>query len=209
MTTALRLGADGIWCRVWSTKDGVAVLHPTGRVGGALRRRTLTDLAAVDLPSTVVTLDSLVSHAHQTTLILDPTGTAVGEASTGESLLHEARAAGFIDRLWLVSHDVDQLIAWRHQSAAVRLAHVSRLNSLDGGSERHANRLRTANIDALCLPAADWNAGQVTMLHRFRREAWATGAQHERVIHHVLDMGVDAVCGGFVDRMVDAATIIG
>lgn len=209
LTTALRLGAHGIWCRVWTSLDGVPVLHQSGRLGGRVRRRMIADTLSTDLPGDVMTLDALLANLHQPTLILEPTGSETSSLDLGIVILQAARSAGVVDRLWMTSNDVDQLRSWRELSAGVRLAHVSRLSALDGGSERHADRLRTAGIDALSLPSPDWNAGQVTMLHRFRREAWATDAQFEPAISRVLDMGIDAVCGRFVDRMVDAAAQIG
>ncbi len=169
----------------------------------------IADTQSTDLPVDVVSLELLLANAHQPTLILEPTGMGAGSLELGKHILQAARSAGAIDRLWLTSGDIEQLRAWRELSAGVRLTHVSRLSALDGGSERHADRLRTSAIDALSLPAPDWNAGQVTRLHRFRREAWATDAQFEPAIARVLDMGIDAVCGRFVDRMVDAAVQIG
>jgi hypothetical protein len=54
------------------------------------------------------------------------------------------------------------------------------------------------------MPAADWTGGNVALAHRFDRYAFAWGAQLDRIIHGLFDMGIDAVYSDWSDRLADA-----
>lgn len=201
---ALRLGATGLSGDAWVSADGAVVLHADGTVGGRLRRRRIDQCTAEELdalPHPPLPLERLFDHG--VALVLD-----VRDAAAVDPALALARRCGVIDRLWLRHPDLGLLEEWRSRSEAVHLVQVATVTSLPGGPERHAARLREAHVDALQMGPRDWTGGLTTLVHRFRRLAWGAGADHPRQIVELLDDGVDAVEGGYVERLVDGARAV-
>ncbi len=201
---ALRLGATGLTGDAWVTADGAVVLHGEGAVGGRLRRRRIDQLTAEELAALSdppLPLERLFDHA--VALVLD-----VRDPAAVDPVLALARRRGVIDRLWLRHPDLGRLEEWRSQSEAVHLVHVATVTSLVGGPERHAARLREAQVDALQMGPRDWTGGLTTLVHRFKRLAWGAGAHHQRQIVDLLDSGVDAVEGDHVERLIDGARAV-
>src|SRR3546814_12942571 len=50
----------------------------------------------------------------------------------------------------------------------------------------------------------DWTGGLVALVHRFAVLCFAWDAQHDRILHDLLDAGLDAVYSAHTDRLTDA-----
>ena len=88
--------------------------------------------------------------------------------------------------------------------AEVKLVDSTRLRRIAEGPERRAATLAEVGIDALNMHWTDWNAGLVTLLHRFERCAFAWDAQQPRALSLTFAYGVDGVYSDHVDRLMEA-----
>lgn len=205
----VRLGATAVAVRAWRTADDVLVLSATGSARRGLRRVELASLTAADVEH-LATLD-LAAEA------LGPDAALVVEApdvETGDAVVAwvEGRDAGSAPvgaGLWLWGDDIEALARWGEVPGVAGTVHGVRVEEVNGSLERHFSRLRDLGVTALGLPRASWTGGLVAMAHRFRREAWANGAEHTRMAVELLAMGMDAVGGPHPDRLVDAAVAVG
>lgn len=196
----LKLGATGLESDVWVTSDGVAVLDHDGVVKAGLRRRAIRDLRRDQLPSHVPTLAELYDVCgSQYALSLD-----VKDPNALDATLAAAGEADALERLWLCHPDWTLVETWRAKSDAVKLVDSTRLRRIGEGPERRAASLANAGIDALNMHWTDWNAGLVTLLHRFERCAFAWDAQQPRALGLTLSYGVDGIYSDHVDRLVTA-----
>lgn len=192
---AIRLGATGVRTTLSCDPSGEPVLAVgRSRLG---RRRAGSGSGAVTLGALA---DAVGPEAR---IVLD-----VLETGGVQPLLVEADRGGHLARLWLVHEELHELARWRGLSEGVGLVQATRMRSVPGGVERLAAQLRDARVDALALPWSEWTAGHVTMVHRFGRLAWGTGAEHQRMAEALLRMDADAVCGPWPDRLVDAARAV-
>lgn len=198
---ALRLGATGLESDVWLTADGVPVLDHDGRTRRGLRGRPIATAARAELAASVPSLGDLYAQCGSGfELSLD-----VKDPAAVEAVVATARAAGpgAAERLWLCHPDLEVTTGWRCRFDDVRLVDSTRLKSLRQGPERRAAQLAEAGIDAVNLHFTDWTGGLVALFHRFERLAFGWDAQHERMVRELVRMGIDAVYGDHVDRLVD------
>jgi glycerophosphoryl diester phosphodiesterase len=199
---AVRLGATGLESDVWATADGVAVLDHDGVVRRGLRKVPIAQVPRADLPPHIPALEELyaaVGTEHELSLdVKDPGALA--------PTLAAARAAGGSaeERLWLCHHDWELVASWRRVAPRSRLVDSTFLRHIPEGVEQRAAALAAAGVDALNLHHSEWSGGLVALVHRFERYALGWDAQHERILHELLDMGIDGVYSDHVDRMVDA-----
>lgn len=199
---ALDMGAPGLASDVWLCADGEAVLHHEPVVRSGLRRRPLADLPRSRLPSSIPSLAELY----------DACGTAfelaldVRDDATAPVVVAVAREAGHEapGRLWLCAANWHQAASWRRLCPDAHLVDSTRLRALGEGPERRASALAGAGVEAVSLHEGDWSAGLTTLFHRFGRLAFARGARHRRQLDALLAMGVDAVTGDHVERVVAA-----
>jgi glycerophosphoryl diester phosphodiesterase len=197
---ALKLGATGLESDVWRTKDGEAVLDHDGVVRSGLRRRSIADCNRSQLPSHIPSLAELYdSCGVDFALSLD-----VKDAAALDATVAVAEAAGASERLWLCHPDWQLVETWRSRSDAVKLVDSTRLRRIGEGVERRAASLAAAGIDALNMHWTDWNAGLVTLVHRFHRVAFAWDAQQPRALALSFGYGIDGVYSDHVDRLVSA-----
>lgn len=199
---ALRLGATGLESDVWITADGIPVLDHDGVVRRGARRRPIAEIARVDLPRHIPSLEDFYAVCGDGVEVsLD-----VKDASAVEAVLAVARACGGAasERLWLCHPSLSVLCTWRALGDDVHLVDSTRLRLIEEGVERRAATLRNAGIDALNLHHSDWNGGLIALVHRFDRHAFAWDAQLPRIIAELLDAGIDALYGDHVDRLVEA-----
>ncbi len=195
---AARLGATGLESDVWLTADGHAVLDHDGVVGRRPRRRPIAELRRDELPPHIPTLAELYAEVGtELEVSLD-----VKDPAAAPEVVASARDAGAEHRLWLCHHEWRTVASWRELSPHVKLVESTRLKRLEGGPERHLARSAEAGIDVLNMHHTDWNGGLVAMVHRFEVLAFGWDAQHERILHELLDSGIDAVYSDHVDRMV-------
>ena len=199
---ARKLGATGIESDVWITRDGVAVLDHDGIVRSRMRRRAIRDVDRADLPAHVPTLAELYETVGTDyALSLD-----VKDPDAFDATVAVADACGATENLWLCHHDWKLVATWRERSDAVKLVDSTRLRRITEGPERRAATLAEVGIDALNMHWTDWNAGLVTLLHRFERAAFAWDAQQPRALALSFAYGMDGVYSDYVDRLMTALT---
>jgi len=196
---AVRLGATGLESDVWSTADGVPVLHHDGRVGRWPRRSDIATMAVDSLPADLPRLADLVAE-------LDPAvalSLDLKDPTAGPATLEVVRAGGASGRLWLCHPDLEILAGLRDSDRHVRLVHSTRIDRLGGALERHAVDLAGAGIDAVNLPEEDWSGGLVALYRRFGLACLGWDAQHARQVDRLLRLGLDGIYGDHVGRLVD------
>jgi glycerophosphoryl diester phosphodiesterase len=199
---ALRLGATGLETDAWLTADGVPVLDHDGIVKRWGRQRPIRTIARADLPAYLPTFDQLLE--------LCPVGTHVAvdvcDVGAGPLMIEACRRqrADLLPYLWLCHRGVGDLVALRSLDPHVKLVNSTRLDRIKEGPERRAAALREEGIDALNMHHTMWNAGLVTLFHRFERYCFAWDLQHEHLLRATLDLGIDAVFSDWVDRMTAA-----
>lgn len=194
---AVALGADGVESAVWRSADGRAVLDGTGEVGGRFRRRPISAVPRDELPEHLLTLDELYDACGPATVV----SLQLGTPEVADEVLSVAAAAGATGGLWLAHEDHELLGAIRERSDTVRLVNTVELAALPLGPERRCAELRAGGIDALGLPFPEWTAGLVALCHRFGRYAHGREAQQERMARSLWDMGIDAISGDHIERM--------
>lgn len=197
---AHRLGATGIETDAWRTADGRIVLDHDGRCRhwGVFRRR----IGSVDrdrLPAHVPTLDEYYRRFGSAL----PLSVDVKDAAAFDDLVAVARAHGAASGLWACHHDPEVLARWREAAPDVQLVASVRLARIPGPVERWAAEAARAGINAVNMRRSDWNGGLTTLFHRFGVLAFGWDAQHIHHIAELIDMGIDAVYGDHVNRMVE------
>ena len=198
----LKLGASGLESDVWLTADGIPVLDHDGVVKVGLRRRSIGDMQRADLPPHIPALAELYDECGTDfELSLD-----VKDPAAAEATVAVAAEAGddAVAKLWLCHHEWEVVASWRRLSDTVRLVDSTRIRRMKEGPERRAATLADLGVDAVNLHASDWTGGLTTLFHRFERFTFGWDAQHERVLHALLRMGIDGLYSDHVDRMVDA-----
>lgn len=197
---ARKLGATGLESDVWITADGEAVLDHDGVVRSGLRRRDIRDVERSALPDHMPTLAQLYETCGTDfDLSLD-----VKDEKAFARTVAVADSFGATSRLWLCHPDWKVVAEWREHSATVRLVDSTRLRRISEGPERRAATLQKAGVDALNMHWTDWNAGLVTLLHRFERRAFAWDAQQPRALALSFSYGIDGVYSDHVDRLMTA-----
>ncbi|MFT5200771.1 MAG: glycerophosphoryl diester phosphodiesterase [Candidatus Aldehydirespiratoraceae bacterium] len=196
---AIKLGATGIQCDGWVTLDGVVVLNrdPYARRG---RRQKISRVNAAGLPDGFVTLAELLEVSGDL-----PIRVRIDDADHGPTAIATARAMESADRLWLAHTDPEVLAAWRDVAPEVQLVNSASLDNMELGPERRAAELAAARIDAVSMSETDWSGGMVALFHRFGVLAFAEGADFERQLARLIDMGIDAVTGDHPERMAAVA----
>jgi len=194
---AVRLGATGLETDAWITADGQVVLDHDG-LHRRLPRRWIADQPRDRLRAHIPTLAEFYA-AVGTEL---PLSIDVKDPAVFEPMVAVARAHDATDRLWVCHPDLDRLLAWRDLAPDVRLVNSTALDRLPVSAERRAAELAAARIEAINLRQGEWTGGLTTLFHRFGVLCFGWDAQHERQIAALIDGGIDAVYGDFVDRLV-------
>ena len=197
---ALELGATGLESDAWLTADDVVVLDHDGWASRrGLRRRRIAEVRRSALPPQIPTLADLYEACGTDfELCLD-----IRDPQTAEATVEVARAAGPAapKRLWLCQPDAGLLARWRSEFPDVRLVNSTRVRDVKGGMEKRAAVLAASGVDAVNLHRTEWSGGLVALVHRFERLAFGWDAQHERELHELVRMGIDAVFSDHVDRL--------
>lgn len=196
-TLAVRLGATGLETDGWLTRDGHVVLDHDGHHRW-FPRRWIADVERDRLKQHIPTLDEL----YRTVGIDLPLSIDIKDSRVFEPMLDVARRHGAAENLWVCHPDLEQLIAWRDQAPDVHLVNSTALERLPVGPEKRAAELAAARIDAVNLRQGEWSGGLTTLFHRFGVLCFGWDAQHERQIARLIDQGIDAVYGDYVDRLV-------
>lgn len=204
---ALEYGIGGLESDVRLTADGVAVLAHDGYLRNGILRQSIAKKTRRSLPSSVMSLADLYERfGCDFELSLDVKVPEAAEAAVNAAREAEQLAGRpALSRLWLCHPDWSLLARWRERWDSVRLVNSAPLARLSDGPERRCARLSEAGIDALNFPHPDWNAGLVTLAHRFGVLAFAWDAHHERIIKELLPMGADGIYGNHVDRLLRMA----
>ncbi len=202
---ALRLGATGLETDAWLTRDGHVVLDHDGVTGRRPVRKPIRMADRAALPHHIPTLDELYARVGPDI----PLSIDVKDPDTFSATVEIARRHGAHSQLWLCHPALELLRRWRAEDDTVHLVHSTRANACERGLERHVAQLSDHAIDVLNMPHPDWTGGNVALAHRFGRFAFAWGAQLDRVIVSMLDMGMDGVFSDWSDRLADAFTRLG
>ncbi len=194
---ARRLGATGLETDVWLTSDGEVVLDHDG----LHRRVPRVEIAEVERSRLKPHIPSLVEFYEEvgTDLALS---VDVKDTAAFEPLLSVARGHNAAADLWVCHPDFDLLVKWRQIAPDIHLVNSTRLADLVDGPERRAADLARERIDAINLRRDEWTGGLTTLFHRFEVRAFGWDAQHEHQLAELVDMGIDAVYGDHVERMV-------
>jgi glycerophosphoryl diester phosphodiesterase len=197
---ARKLGATGLESDVWITRDGVPVLDHDGVVRAGIRKRSIRDFDRESLPPHVPSLAELYATVGvDYALSLD-----VKDPEAVPATLAVAEQFGATANLWLCHHDWQVVAPWRERSETVKLVDSTRLRRITEGAERRVATLAEVGIDALNMHWTDWNAGLVTLTHRFERYAFGWDAQQPRALALGFAYGLDGVYSDHVDRMMTA-----
>jgi glycerophosphoryl diester phosphodiesterase len=203
---ARRLGATGLESDVWLTADGVAVLDHDGVVRARMRSRRIGEVTRSALPAHIPTLADLYEACGADfDLSLD-----VKDAAAAPAVVRVARDAGgeAAARLWLCHPRWEEVVAWRALDDALHVVDSTSIRRIKEGTERRAATLAAAGVHAVNLHHSEWTGGLTTLFHRFGVLAFGWDAQFARVLHGLLDIGIDAVYSDHVDRMVDALSAL-
>ena len=204
---ALESGIGGLESDVRLTADRVPVLIHDSRTSKGLLRPRIAKKNRAALPRSVLSLTDLYENfGCDFDLSLDikvPEAAAAVVDVVRETEQREGKPV--LSRLWLCHPDWNLLAKWREWWKDVRLVNSTPLARLTDGPERRCAQLAEAGIDALNFPHPDWNAGLVTLAHRFEVLAFAWDAHHERIIKELLQMGADGIYGNHVDRLLRVA----
>lgn len=195
---ALQMGATALESDVWLTADGAPVFDHDGLVGG----RPIRELNRPELPDSMTGLAELYATCGTDYLlsldILDPG--AFGP------IIALARAAGAVDRLWMVTETVAEAAAWRQVEPDVHLVHSTELAELPDGPAAHAAALREAGIDTVNMHEEDWTAELVALYHAAGLLAFGWDAHTLETLRRLIGYGCDGVYGDYVDRMLEVRT---
>lgn len=194
---AVRLGATGLETDAWLTRDGEVVLDHDGH-HRFFPRRWIADVDRAALKGHIPTLDEYYDAIGPTL----PLSVDIKDPDVFDPLVAVARRHGGADRLWVCHHDLDVLVGWRDRAPDVHLVNSTALDRLPVGAEKRAAELAAARIDAVNLRQGEWTGGLTTLFHRFEVLCFGWDAQHERQIARLIDQGIDAVYGDYVDRLV-------
>jgi glycerophosphoryl diester phosphodiesterase len=196
---ALEQGARALETDVWLSGDGEVVCVHDAQVRNGLRRLRVADTTAAVLAAGGVPrmADVYAELGTDFDLSVD-----VKEAAAGPGLLDLAREHGALERLWVCSPAMEELVTLRGLEPAVNLVHSTQRRALPRALERHAHDLADARVNAINLHHTEWSAGLVALFHRFDLRAFAWDTQEVRHIRAVLAMGIDAIYCDRPDRMV-------
>lgn len=203
---ALELGANGLESDVWLSADGHAVLAHDSKVGSFGRRRRIAELTVAELPADVPTLERFFTEVGcDFDLSLDLKDPNAFEATVDVlRRVGDQHSRDLPGRTWLCHPDVATVRGWRERAADVRLVHSTRLKRLAVAPEQHGRELSDSGIDAVNFRFDAWNGGLTTLYHRFGLYCFGWDTQLTRVAAELLDMGVDAIYGNHVDRLLAA-----
>lgn len=204
---AVKLGANGLESDVWLTSDGVAVLDHAGWVGPRWRRRPIAETMSTALPKHIPTLAELAELAqlHQLALSLDIKDAGAYDV-VGRTLADVS--SDLVGRSFICCEDFALLQTIATRMHTLQLVDSSRLATMKAGPERRMADLSNLGVVGLNMHHTDWNGGLVTLAHRFNRLAFAWDAQFEYQLTTTLLMGIDGLYSDWVDRMVDAASVL-
>jgi len=198
---ALKLGANGLESDAWTTSDGIVVLDHDGVVKSFGRKKPISDVSRVKLPSYIPTISEVFERC----------GTAfdfsidVKDDNAADGLVRESRNAGFdLQKLWLCHHRIAKTLEIRESHSDIRVVDSSRLQRIKEGPEMRLALLAERGVDVLNMHITDWNGGLVTMAHRFSRLAFGWDVQFPHALNDAFRMGLDAVYSDHVDRLVDS-----
>ena len=168
----LDLGAAGLESDVWLSADGQPVLVHDERFWRGLhrvdvRRTTAADLARYEIPRLVDLFEELRQRLRA---LARPQGPGVGRAT-----VEVLRRHGVPERSWLCINGMSLLKEVRDEAPDVRVVHSRRRDKIGTEIEAHAARLAELGVDAMNMHHTDWNAGLVTLFHRFERAGVRVG----------------------------------
>lgn len=212
---ALNSGMPGLESDVWITADHVCVLsHSEYFRRRGLRRKISRH---THLPDSILSLAKFYAQLgseFELSLDIKPkdkaAACAVAQAVITTALeAEETSGQPVLGNLWLCHPDWQLLAKWREQWTNQSCARIKLVNSVPTGRmgstvEKRASQLSSAGVDALNCPHGNWGKALVAQVHRFGILAFAWDAQFEHVIQSLVAMGVDAIYGDHIGRLLKA-----
>lgn len=187
-----RRGAPGIESDVRVTVDGIPVLVHDPVVG--LRRRPIVETRAADLSRRLVTLPAFYARLGTGfELSLDVKAEAAFEPTVAAAV--EVGAAG---RLWLCG-GFEDCLRWRAVDARPKVVNSTRLRHIRRELVTAVDRLRDGGVDAINLPARDWNQRTIDIVHTAGLLAFGWDAHRLGAVARLVALGCDGVYGDDVD----------
>jgi glycerophosphoryl diester phosphodiesterase len=200
---ALELGARGLESDAWVTADGVAVLDHDGLVREGWRRRPIGSVRAADLPAHIPRLADLYTDLgtafHLSLDLKDP--------AAAPAVVEVAASMDALDRLWLCSKSPDLLVSWRAQWKQAQCRQQWEKVHLVASTVRSLlpvgtlGQMAEGGVDVVNLREREWDRPLLDAVHAAGLLAFGWGAQSERQLDRLLDLGVDAVYSDHVGRM--------
>lgn len=198
---ALRLGANGLESDVWKTRDGEVILDHDGIVRIRGRKRAISEVDRSALPSHIPTVSEFFeSCGHSFNFSVD-----IKDDAATDGLVAAARESGYdLSRLYVCHWRSAECFSIRERHPDIKVVDSTRLQRLKDGPEMRAALLANKGIDVLNMHISDWNGGLVTLMHRFKVQAFGWDIQFPDGLHNGLRMGLDGIYSDHVDRMVEA-----
>ncbi len=122
-----------------------------------------------------------------------------------------ARAAGAVERLWLVSADLQALVAIREAAPEVRLIHEARhadLASEPVSPAEHLDRLAGQRIDAANTTVGDWTPELVEQARSLGVRAFGSLLQTRRAMDRAVALGLDGFYSDHLALMRAAVDVV-
>lgn len=116
---------------------------------------------------------------------------------------------GALRRLWLVSADLDALIAIRTENVEVRLMHEARHRDLDAAGvtpDEHLGRLARERIDSVNTTVGHWTPELVARARELGVRAFGSLLQTRRSMERAVELGLDGFYSDHLDLMRAVAT---
>lgn len=198
---ARRRDAPGVESDVRCSSDGVPVLSHDPAVGW--RHRQVAETPAASLPPSIVRLSSFytefgaafeVSLDVKTRDAFEPTVAAAAEV------------AGALERLWLCG-GLDDVLEWRAADSRPKLVLSTRRNQLRRDFDGIAARLRDGGVNAVNLPARDWDRRTVDGVHACGLLAFGWDAHRVAAVRRLVALGCDGIYGDDVDALLAGAAV--
>ena len=198
---ALEMGATGLETDVWLSADGQPMLNHDGVAWVRWKRRHYDALQREQIDPEVPTLSDLYQNCGTNfELSVD-----VKDQSAIDAIIAMARSFDAEQRLWICHPDWNVLAAYRKRTTA-HLINSTRIRRLKEGPEKRAAVLADAGVDGVNLPQKEWTGGLAALFHRFERLCVGWDVQYERIAKSLTAMGLDALHGDHVDRLIAGAT---
>lgn len=206
---AIDAGVTGLESDVFLTADDHVVLDHDGVVRSwfGLRRRPIKAGLRSALPSSVPTLDDLYELAGDRFHVsLD-----VKDVAAVDAVVERAQSVGgsALARLWLAhagfrESDWRTVADWRRLGTELHLIDSTSVRRFDLPPGDYARRAADYGIDAINLPAREWDLALVDAVHAAGLLCLGFRANSAAAARKLVRLGLDGIYGDHVHHLLDA-----